>query len=425
VRYKRLSGGSLTIYTSTLTPTFPLYVDTSFWTSGATLRDIRIIQNATSASSVLRTYYAFGGARVAMRSAAGGPLTYLYGDHLGSASLATNESGAKVSEQRYKPYGELRWSSAGAMPTDLGFTGQRTESSSYVGSLMDYVARSYSPALGRFVSADTIVPGAGNSQAFNRYMYVLGNPLGLTDPSGRGACAGMSNQEFWDCRWYTAHGFTFYQGRGWSVSGDATFEDSGILNDVMKESGFRFVGGDKDWTLQEASLVGSGIVALAIRIGSFKRLSALVGNTLHDLIRVSGSFFSDLITAIFDAPARTSPSSADSAIWFADDAFVVGGDDDVRGLAVHEVFHLIDYNMPLRDGLLWESEYFPRGARLSAYAMEDRLGLEYWAEAGADWVYGQRYRYTRDPVGAVRGWNQSLTTDQFDWISRVLRRWGW
>ncbi len=49
--------------------------------------------------------------------------------------------------------------------------------------------------LGRFISADTIVPGAGNAQAFNRYMYVRGNPLQFSDPSGHyeacddGVCA--------------------------------------------------------------------------------------------------------------------------------------------------------------------------------------------------------------------------------------------
>ena len=85
-------------------------------------------------------------------------LTYLHGDHLGSVSLTTNASGQKVSEQRYKPYGEVRWSSGAGMPTDpstdritgplrAGFTftlrrrsGQRAGPANYVGLLMDYVA---------------------------------------------------------------------------------------------------------------------------------------------------------------------------------------------------------------------------------------------------------------------------------------------
>ncbi|WP_236075439.1 RHS repeat-associated core domain-containing protein, partial [Mariprofundus sp. EBB-1] len=45
-------------------------------------------------------------------------------------------------------------------------------------------ARLYDPVLGRFISADTVVPDAGNMQAFNRYSYVDNNPLKYTDPSG-------------------------------------------------------------------------------------------------------------------------------------------------------------------------------------------------------------------------------------------------
>jgi RHS repeat-associated protein len=51
-------------------------------------------------------------------------------------------------------------------------------------------ARYYAPRLGRFVSADSIVPGAGNPLAWDRYAYVDGNPLRYTDPSGHGACDG-------------------------------------------------------------------------------------------------------------------------------------------------------------------------------------------------------------------------------------------
>ncbi len=59
-----------------------------------------------------RDYYSFDGAVVVMKegviSSAPRVLTYLHGDHLGSVSLTTNVAGQNVSEQRYKPYGEVR-----------------------------------------------------------------------------------------------------------------------------------------------------------------------------------------------------------------------------------------------------------------------------------------------------------------------------
>jgi len=45
-------------------------------------------------------------------------------------------------------------------------------------------------SLGRFASADTIVPGAGNPQSWDRYSYTLNNPVKYTDPSGHRACDG-------------------------------------------------------------------------------------------------------------------------------------------------------------------------------------------------------------------------------------------
>ncbi|MCL4870147.1 MAG: RHS repeat-associated core domain-containing protein [Anaerolineae bacterium] len=45
-------------------------------------------------------------------------------------------------------------------------------------------ARYYIPGLGRFLTADTIVPSPTNPQSHNRYSYVLGNPLVLVDPTG-------------------------------------------------------------------------------------------------------------------------------------------------------------------------------------------------------------------------------------------------
>jgi RHS repeat-associated protein len=113
-------------------------------------------------------------------------LYYLHADHpsaplragLGSASLTTDANGNKFSEQRYYPYGDTR---SGASPTDRQFTGQRHEASL---GLYDYGARFYSPYLGRFLSADTLVPNAANPQDLNRYSYTRNNPLKYTDPTG-------------------------------------------------------------------------------------------------------------------------------------------------------------------------------------------------------------------------------------------------
>ncbi len=49
----------------------------------------------------------------------------------------------------------------------------------------DYHARYYEVRLGRWLSADTVVPEAGDPQSLNRFSYVLGNPVLYADPSGR------------------------------------------------------------------------------------------------------------------------------------------------------------------------------------------------------------------------------------------------
>ena len=123
-------------------------------------------------------YYAFGGSKVAMSR--GDEVYYLGGDHLGSTSLTTDDTGTIISEVRYYPYGEERWTNKTSV-TDFGFTSQRSEKSF---GLMDYNARYYSPVLGRFISPDSIVPDPTSSDGFNRYRYTRNNPLKYTDPSG-------------------------------------------------------------------------------------------------------------------------------------------------------------------------------------------------------------------------------------------------
>jgi RHS repeat-associated protein len=140
-----------------------------------------------ASAGISTSYYYFGSQRVAMRVVASpntaGTLYWLRGDSLGSASLTTNITGTVVSEMRYYSFGQARWVT-GTMPTDRLFAGMRSETASAVGSLIDMNAREYSPLLGRFLSADSIVPQPGDPQSLNRYAYTRNSPLEYIDPSG-------------------------------------------------------------------------------------------------------------------------------------------------------------------------------------------------------------------------------------------------
>jgi len=78
----------------------------------------------TSFLAWVTKYYAFNGQRVAMRE--GDVVYYLHGDHLGSTSVASSDSGVLHSRQGYTPYGEVRYVT-GELPTEFGFTGQRKD----------------------------------------------------------------------------------------------------------------------------------------------------------------------------------------------------------------------------------------------------------------------------------------------------------
>jgi RHS repeat-associated protein len=100
-----------------------------------------------------------------------------------STSGIVNTSGVIASTISYFPFGLTR-TSTGTLPTDMLFTGQRKVATDPLDGLYYYNARYYDAKIGRFISADTIVPDPVNPQALNRYSYCLNNPLKFTDPTG-------------------------------------------------------------------------------------------------------------------------------------------------------------------------------------------------------------------------------------------------
>ncbi|MCS6911035.1 MAG: RHS repeat-associated core domain-containing protein, partial [Anaerolineales bacterium] len=152
-------------------------------------------------NQVFRLYYHANGRPIAMRVLTPGnntgTLYYLLSDHLGSISAVTDLSGSAIARQWYHPYGGVR-ASTGTLPTRRGYTGQLADET----GLYFYNARYYSPLLGRFISADSIVPELGNPQSLNRFSYVRNNPLRYTDPSGHCEFDASGNITRFDCYAY-------------------------------------------------------------------------------------------------------------------------------------------------------------------------------------------------------------------------------
>jgi len=136
-------------------------------------------KNITTGEST-SSYY-LGGKLIAQRKGISPnfELNYVLQDHLGSTVATAQTNGTLTSTIKYFPWGATR-STTGTLPTDKKFTGQRLDST----GLYYYNARYYDPAIGRFISPDTIVPDPANPQSLNRYAYCLNNPLKFVDPTG-------------------------------------------------------------------------------------------------------------------------------------------------------------------------------------------------------------------------------------------------
>jgi len=173
-----------------------------------------------STTGEVSRYYFAGASRIAVRKyivPQTTTLTYLVGDHLGSTSLAVDASTGDVIETRYKPWGEVRYTTPNAtLPTRYTFTGQyshMSDDATDLGNagfgLMFYNARWYDPVTGRFAQADTIV--SGGVQGLDRYAYVNNSPVNYVDPSGHFACEDSFTEE--ECKkreaqkpWSPPHG---------------------------------------------------------------------------------------------------------------------------------------------------------------------------------------------------------------------------
>ncbi|ARU57351.1 hypothetical protein OLMES_3311 [Oleiphilus messinensis] len=215
-----------------------------------------VVENADSSFEKLFVGDFLQVSRKPVNSQSNNQESYLHRDHLGSITLTTREIGIAptaspiveptlkkiyrvkandseptlpenntvaaahpwyepvISIARYSPFGRKFEASDPGYFQNRGYTGHEHL------DLEEFIhmnGRVYDPVVGRFLSPDPIIQDPYNSQNYNRYSYVLNNPLSATDPTGYLVESSlidlvMANASNYD---YNAHN----AGSGWSIDG--------------------------------------------------------------------------------------------------------------------------------------------------------------------------------------------------------------
>ncbi|MBW6440031.1 hypothetical protein KZ829_40540 [Actinoplanes hulinensis] len=230
--------------------------------TGATLylpgNEIRRVISGTAPTAT--RYYSFGPAGIiASRTNATQSLTWLFGDHQGSQSIAVNAYTQQVSIRRQAPYGGLRGTNP-TWPNNKGFVGGDIDST----GLTHIGAREYDTALGRFISVDPI-QDLTDPQQWNAYAYSNNNPISFSDPTGlrypKEPSGGDANHDYMSGPGPSSGGSSGNQSS--SSSGGSSGGSSGSTP-KQKKSGWDRVG---DWFSENKTMLAGAGVGVVTFIG--------------------------------------------------------------------------------------------------------------------------------------------------------------
>jgi RHS repeat-associated protein len=192
----------------------------------------------------------------------------VFTDYLGSIEVITDELGQEVIfEQSFDAWGKYRdpdtWATILQHKGDdldipdwlwRGYTGHEMLNDF---ELIHMNGRLYDPYVARMLSPDNFVQDATSTQNYNRYSYVLNNPLKYTDPDGEiaflavvaivgGVSGGLNLAANWDNVDNFGDG-AFYFGVGAAVGAGATIGDAALApvigTGAISGAAFGAVGG--------------------------------------------------------------------------------------------------------------------------------------------------------------------------------------
>jgi RHS repeat-associated protein len=128
-------------------------------------------------SGTIVKYYNANGMLIARND---GEVHYVHQDLAHATRIETDAEGGLTNSYEYTAFGAPHRETETA-DHDIGFSGGRTEEQL---GLVVMGARTYDPTLGRFLSADSVIPDPYRPQSLDRYSYVENDPVNHWDPSG-------------------------------------------------------------------------------------------------------------------------------------------------------------------------------------------------------------------------------------------------
>jgi RHS repeat-associated protein len=193
------------------------------------VRDLqgRVVSEVLPSGGLNASYMYFGGQMVAEYSA--GTTYFIHQDHLGSTRLVTAYPTPSIAEcDDYYPYGEANANVSTCLSgttTHYKFTADELDTET---NLDHTWFRQNSSILGRWMTSDPAGLAAvnpGNPQSWNRYSYVLNNPLKYIDRAGL------------FCNYYTDN-VDAVESQDFSSSPDECFNTGGVWFDPSGNNSF-------------------------------------------------------------------------------------------------------------------------------------------------------------------------------------------
>jgi len=279
---------------------------------------------------------------------------------LGSVRQETDAAGAVTVAREWSPYGE----EIGGAQAGLGFTGEWYDAN--VG--LTYLrARWYDGAIGRFASQDLWKGDNRRPQSLNGWIYVVGNPVNLTDPSG---LTPKCDDPFPFPRCFIIYitGFMGGQPGGWAERGQHEFLNrlTDIPIEKLEEEGSPdslirpFWPGNYSWTdpIGAAYRTSAGEIAMA--------------NEIDNQLSEKGAKDSDKINIIaWSGGAQMAVGGAAQMSYHVDCVVTLGGvfraDEGLKNIGlVYDLFGDQDkYRKPIaldpRVPLSWEWDQYNHG----------------------------------------------------------------